>query len=275
METKRISRFGQIIIYIGKCYRAFINEKLWKTFISAAIITIIIASVTGDDTFVTFRDTRNGAFALVCACIWIGLFNSIQSICKERAIIKREHRTGLHISSYVIAHMVYEMVLSLCEAVIVTVIIFLKNWGHMPEEPLIFPAGLELLITFFLIIFSADALGLAISSIVKTANTAMTVMPFVLIIQLVMSGMIFELNGFTETISKLTISKWGLEAICSTANVNKLELDPMLIITETMEKDYEHTVEHLLVIWLILTLFTMLYGMVSIIALKFVDKDKR
>lgn len=275
METKRISRFGQILIYVGKCFRAFINEKLWKIFISAAIITIIIASVTGENTFVTFRDTRNGAFALVCACIWIGLFNSIQSICKERAIIKREHRTGLHISSYVIAHMVYEMVLSLCEAIIVTVIIFIKNWGHTPEEPLIFPAGIELLITFFLIIFSADALGLAISSIVKTANTAMTVMPFVLIIQLVMSGMIFELNGFTEKISKLTISKWGLEAICSTSNVNELEIDPMIILTEAMEKDYEHSIEHLLTIWIILIGFSVLYGIISTIALKFVDKDKR
>lgn len=275
MESKRISRWGQILIYVGKCYRAFVNEKLWKTFISAAIITIIIASVTGEDTFVTFRDTRNGAFALVCACIWIGLFNSIQSICKERAIIKREHRTGLHISSYVIAHMLYEMALSFCEAIIVTVIIFIKNWGHTPMEALIFPAGIELLVTFFLIIFASDVLGLAISSIVKTANTAMTVMPFVLIIQLVMSGMIFELNVLTEKISKLTISKWGLEAICSTSNVNELELDPMLIITETMEKDYEHSTEHLLTIWFILFLFVILYGIISITALKFVDKDKR
>lgn len=275
MGTKRISRWGQIIVYVGKCYRAFLNEKLWKTFISAAIITIIIASVTGENTFVTFRDTRNGAFALVCACIWIGLFNSIQSICKERAIIKREHRTGLHISSYVIAHMLYEMSLCLCESLIVTVIIFIKNWGHTPEEPLILPACLELLMTFFLIIFASDVLGLAISSIVKSANTAMTVMPFVLIIQLVMSGMIFELNGFTEKISKLTVSKWGLEAICSTSNVLELEIDPMFILTDAMQKDYEHTDSHLLQIWLILAAFVALYGVISIIALKFVDKDKR
>lgn len=275
METKRISRFGQVGIYVGKCYRAFWNEKSWKTFISAAIITIIIASVTGENTFVTFRDTKNGAFALVCACIWIGLFNSIQSICKERAIIKREHRTGLHISSYVLAHMIYEMLLSFCEAIIVTLIIYIKNWGHTPEEPLIFLAGMELLVTFFLIIFTSDALGLAISSIVKTSNTAMTVMPFVLIIQLVMSGMIFELSGISEKISKFTISKWGLEAICSTANVNELKLDAFIVITEAMEKDYEHSSGHLLSIWMVLILFLILYGIISVIALKFVDKDKR
>ena len=84
-----------------------------------------------------------------------------------------------------------------------------------------------------------------------------------------------ELNGFTEKISKLTVSKWGLEAICSTSNVLDLEKDPMFILTETMEKDYEHTGGHLLKIWLFLFAFVILYGVISIIALKFVDKDKR
>lgn len=275
METKRISRLGQTKIYIAKCFRIFVNEKAWKTFISAALITLIIAMVTGEDTFISFKDTRNGAFALVCACIWIGLFNSIQSVCREREIIKREHRTGLHISSYVAAHMIYELVMCVGEAFLVTLIIFIKNWGHTPEDPILFPAGMELWITFLLIIYTSDVLGLAISSLVKTPNTAMVVMPFVLIIQLVMSGMIFELKGFSEKIAEITISKWGLNAICSTANVNELETDILFTVTEAMEKDYEHTAGHLLGMWMILLVFIVVYGMVSVIALEFVDRDKR
>lgn len=270
-----ISRIEQAKIYIGKCFRLFFHEKGWNTFISAAIIAILISVVTGEKTFVAFNDTRNGAFALVCACIWIGLFNSIQSICRERDIIKREHRTGLHISSYVFAHMVYEMALSAVEALIVTVIIFIKNWGHMPEEPLLFPVGIELFLTFFLIVYSSDVLGLAISSIVKTPNAAMTAMPFVLIIQLVMSGMIFKLEGISEQIAKVTISKWGLQAICSTANVNELEHDAFFKLTKEMRESYEHSVEHLLEMWLILAVFVILYGIISFVALKFVDKDQR
>ena len=49
----------------------------------------------------------------------------------------------------------------------------------------------------------------------------------------------------------------------------------MLIITDVMRTDYEHSIEHLLKIWLILAAFVVLYGIISIIALKFVDKDKR
>ena len=109
-----------------------------------------------------------------------------------------------------------------------------------------------------------------ISSIVKTPNTAMTVMPFILIIQLVMSGMIFELSGITELISKVTIAKWGLNAICVTANINAMD-----DYAPTLVAEYEYSVSHIAQLWLTLILFTMIYGVISVISLKFVDKDKR
>ncbi len=264
------SRLKQVKIYTGKCFRVFLNEKGWKIFISSAIITLIICMVTSKDMFKEYNATRNGAFALVCACIWIGIFNSIQSICKERDIIKREHRSGLHISSYVVSHMLYEMSLCFFESIIVTVIISIANLSNLPETGVLFGTFLELAITFFLIIYSSDALGLMISSVVKTPNTAMTVMPFVLIIQLVMSGMIFELSGITELIANLTIAKWSLNAICITANVNTMDkFQPALF------SDYEYSISHMWQMWLLLIVFALIYGIISIISLKFVDKDKR
>ena len=267
---KGASRLKQIKIYTGKCFRIFLNEKGWKIFISSAIITILISSVTSGDMFSTYSATRNGAFALVCACIWIGIFNSIQSICKERDIIKREYRSGLHLSSYVTSHLLFEMVLCAIESVIVTFITCLTNLGNLPDTGVLSATFVELAITFFLIIYSSDALGIMISSVVKTPNTAMTVMPFVLIIQLVMSGMIFELNGVTKAISYLTIAKWGLNLICITANVNAMkEYNPLYV------SDYEYSINHQVELWLILLLFTVVYAIVSTISLKFVDKDKR
>lgn len=264
------SRLNQIKIYTGKCFRVFLNERGWKIFISAALITLLISSVTSKDMFSTYSATRNGAFALVCACIWVGIFNSIQSICKERDIIKREHRSGLHISSYVISHMIFEMVLCAVESVIVTFITCISNHGNLPTSGVLCVTFLELMITFFLIIYSSDALGLMISSIVKTPNTAMTVMPFILIIQLVMSGMIFELSGFTELISKITIAKWGLNAICITANVNEMEN-----YIPTLVSEYTYSISHIVQLWLMLILFSLVYGIISIISLEFIDKDKR
>lgn len=264
------NRIQQTGIYIRKCFRIFKNERGWKTFISAAIITVLICMVLSEDAFKEYVPTINGSFALICACIWIGIFNSIQSVCKERDILKREHRSGLHMSSYVVSHMIYEAVLCLAESLIVTLIITIARSGSLPGMGVMLPTVLELQITFFLTIFSSDALGLMVSSIVKTPNTAMTVMPFVLIVQLVMSGVIFELKNLTELISHLTIAKWAQRAVCTIVNVNQMFLaDPL------SREDYEFKAGHLLGLWFLLIVFTALYGAVAIIALEFVDKDKR
>ena len=140
----------------------------------------------------------------------------------------------------------------------------------LPEHGVILPTLFELFITFFLIIFCSDTLGIMISCIVKTSNTAMTVMPFILILQLVISGMIFELSGFTETISNLTISKWGLNAICITANVNEM----FSFVTYNFD-DYIYTSTHIFEMWFMLIIFIFVYCIISISCLEFVDRDKR
>ena len=132
------------------------------------------------------------------------------------------------------------------------------------------PVPMELFLSFFFTIYSADALGLMVSSIVKTPNTAMTVMPFVLIIQLVMSGVIFELKGLTELISHLTVAKWAQRAICTTVNVNDMFLSDFRV-----KEDYDFTPGHLFGLWFTLILYTVLYGIAATVALEFVDKDKR
>jgi len=268
---ERISRFGQVKVYVGKCFRAFKNERGWKMLISAGIIAIIISWVAGDDMFLTYSATRSGAFALVCACIWTGIFNSIQSICRERAIIKRENRTGLHISSYIVAHMIYEMVLSFIQAFITTVIVVIMR--HPPTNGIFTLVFTELLITFFLVIFAADVLGMLVSCIAKNETAAMTAMPFVLILQLVMSGIIFELQGAASFVSNLTISKWGVNAICSISNVNMM-LDA-LFAPNFDRSQYTFLTSHLAQLWMILIVFTLIYGILAVFSLKMVSKDKR
>ena len=268
MASLHISRFKQTLIYTKKCFRIFKNEKGWKSFISAALITILISTVTGSAMFEEYQPTRNGSFALMSACIWIGIFNSIRSICRERDIIKREHRTGLHISAYVIAHWIYEACICFGEALITMVIVRAANFSHFPGSGIVMPAEIEMFITFFFIIFSADCLGLVISSIVKNENTAMTVMPFALIIQLIMCGMIFELEGIAKGISQLTISKWGLNALCAIADVNAMS-------PRADMPDYDHVFSNLILCWGIMLIFAVAYGIISIISLEFIDNDGR
>lgn len=250
--------------------RLFINEKGWKVFISSSIITVLICMVAGEKMFKEYYDTQNGAFALVCACIWIGIFNSIQSVCKERDIIKREHRSGMFISSYVNAHALFELFQSFIESLIVVIITMIFYSKNMPEYGVFMPIIIELTITFFIIIYSSDVLGLMISCIVKRPQTAMTIMPFILILQLLMSGMIFDLSGITEKISYLMISKYGLNAICISTNVNS-----MVPFGIESNSEYAFTTRNIINMWILPIVFVVLYDMIGIISLSFVDKDKR
>ena len=177
MDMTQAGPIRQMRVCFERCVRAFVNDKEYKTFISVAIITILIGLVMGKETFESYYDTKNGAFALVCACIWIGIFNSIRSICRERDIVRREHRTGLNLASYMVAHWLYEAALCAAEAVVVTLIVRIMSFDHFIEKAVFLPPIIEIYISFFLIIFSSDALALLISSVVRTENTAMTVMP--------------------------------------------------------------------------------------------------
>ena len=270
MAERRISGQGQIRIFLGKCFRLFQNEKQWKYFLSSFIIIVLISMVTGSEMFRSYSTTDKGAFAIVSACIWSGLFNSIQSICRERAIIKREYRTGLRISSYILAHVIYEMFLCAVESLIVLVVTMLRNASHLPPHGLFLPAFLELYITIFLVTFCADMIAMLVSCIVKTENSAMMIMPFVLVVQLVMSGVVFALEGVAELVSYLTASRWGVEAINSIART-----DTTVDFQAAWADAGDGGAGVLAMDWLVLLVFSGIYIVIAIIMLRRVDKDER
>lgn len=280
MENNKISRFGQVIIYVKKNFRLFFSEKGWGFILFGLIISLLVAWIVGDDMFQTYDATRSGFFTIMSACIWIGIFNSIQKVCKERDIIKHEHRSGMHISSYIVAHVIHQGIICLVQSIIMLLCCML--FIDFNEDGIIFDSSLiEYFITIFLTILSSDIMGLAISSIVRTPNTAMTVMPFILIIQLIMSGVLFSLEGITEKIANLTISKWGMEAMGSIGNLNDDSLPLKIsaifpnVVRLEPEDAYEYTSEHLLRVWIVMALFVIIFTIISIIALEFVDYDKK
>ena len=215
-------RLEQTWIYLGKRFRIFLYENDWKVLPMAAIIACMVAYVVGKNMFVNMEGTKIGSLAFVCVCIWNGFFNSIQAVCKERQIIKREHRAGLHISAYLAAHIIYQIFLCLLQ-VAIALVIFKFMGVKFPTDAVV--SGnfmLDIFITLFLITFASDMLALMVSCIVHTTTTAMTVMPFLLIVQLVFAGVAFPLSGIPSKISNATVSKWGIYAVCTESNYNNL-----------------------------------------------------
>lgn len=217
-------RLPQISIYLGKFLRMFVYQNDWKVLPMAAVIAALLAMVIRNSFFLTMEGTLTGAFALTCVAIWNGCFNSIQVVCRERDVIKREHRAGMHISSYIIAHLIYQALLCLLQTVI-TMYVFRVLDIRFPEKALFTPWMIvDIGITVFLITFAADALSLWISSLSRNTTTAMTVMPFILIFQLVFSGSMLDLPEWSRPLSDITISRYGLTALSAQADYNELPL---------------------------------------------------
>lgn len=106
----------------------------------------------------------------------------------------------------------------------------------------------------------------------------MTVAPFVLIVQLLFSGILFKLEGIGEKISYLTMSRWSVEALGSIAHLNDLDLrmqaDFPMLEHET-EDFFEATVSHLLKDWMILLVMGLLLLVLCGLSMRNISKDRR
>ncbi len=227
-------RGAQMMIYLGKLMRMFLYQNDWKVLPMAALIAGLVSMVIRKDFFMTMEGSLKGSFALTCVAIWNGCFNSIQVICRERNILKREHRAGLHISSYIFSHMIYQALLCLVQTGL-TMFVLLQMKVRVPlDQGVITPwAVVDIGITVFLISYCADMLSLLISALSHNTTTAMTVMPFVLIFQLVFSGGIFNLPTWSQSLSQFTISNYGLKCIAAQSDYNS---SPMVTAWNTLIK---------------------------------------
>ena len=143
---------------------------------------------------------------------------------------------------------------------------------------------LEYFITIYLLIFGAAVLGLMVSAFSGTPTTAMKIMPFVLIIQLILSGVLFKLEGVADSAAIITFSKWGMAAFGCIGDINTLE--PKIAdelaekipnfdrsIVEAKEDIFNHEAINLLSYWGWCLLLTAIFAIIAIISLKIKNRD--
>ena len=224
-------RISQVFIYLGKQLRFFINESDWKVLPMAAIIAALVGMVIRKKFFLNMEGSLIGGFALTCTAIWNGCFNSIQSVCRERAIIKREHRSGMHVSSYVAAHMIYQLLLCAAQTGLSIYVLKLMQVQFPDQGFMTRWMTVDIGISMLLISYASDMMSLFISSISHTTTGAMTIMPFVLIFQLVFSGGIIPLPAWSQSLSDYTVSNYGVKVITAQSGYNEL---PMLTGWDTL-----------------------------------------
>lgn len=279
IESRRSKAgFSQMFILIARYMLLIKNDvqRLALLFAQPILIALLLSIVANENSFYLYDDTKSILFSLSCAGIWIGLFNSIQEICKERAILKREYMGNLKLSYYTISKFFVQTLLGAVQALLMTAI-FSVMVGHPEEGILLNDPFLETFVTVWLTIEASMAIGFVISALVKNGDRAMTMAPFVLIIQLLFSGILFRLEGMGSKIAYFTVSKWSVEALGSTAILNDLpsKIQREMPAKIEVEDIFRASVEHLALDWGIMIGMMLLCAVLCTFLLRSLSKDSR
>lgn len=234
-----------------------------------------------------FGGTQTGLFMLVCVAIFVGICNSIQEICKERNILKREYMTNLNLSSYTLSKLIVQSIVCAVQMIIVLLIfsLFISNKGLYSSGVIFNSIWTEYFITMFLLAFSADTLALVISAIVKNSSTANTFIPIILIVQIVFSGVLFDLGDQMNNFASLMISKWGIAGLAISSRLNDARTQFLLdspnyelqlgSSMSSVKDLYMSTANNLIMVWVILLAFIVACSVICTLLLTQVKKDRR
>lgn len=284
MMRGSVPAWKQCIILTQRYFKMLFRskKKLIGMFGFPVIAVIIVVFVAGEDMFANYEGTKSALFLVTSAAIWGGMFNSIQEICKERARLKREYMLGQSLVSYMMSKVIVQICFCLVQSMVLCLsfwFTYLKYDHPLPDKgQIISSIYIEYFVTVFLLMFASDAMGLCISALLKNADIANAVAPYVLIGQLVFSGVLFSLKGAADMISYVMVSRWSMEGLGASSRLNDLPLRIQASVPSVpheFEEIYESTSGHLWKIWLILLVFAILFVAVGTVVLRTVKKDAR
>ena len=105
----------------------------------------------------------------------------------------------------------------------------------------------------------------------------MSIIPLILVPQLLFSGMLFKLDGVSDFISNFVLCRWSVEGLGTSANLNDLThlVQTINPLVEVEAEDYfTFTQEHFIHVILVILLITFVLMLLSYITLrKNVDKN--
>lgn len=215
--------FRQVATLIARYAHLIVNDRgrLLLMVLQAPLLAELINLVAASDVFGVCEDTKFYLFAVSCAAFWVGIFDSIQEICKETSIFRRECDGGLRIGAYLISKVVVLGALCLIQTILLVAVLIL--FKGTPAHSFL-PPVIELGLSTYLTVISAMSVGLLVSALFHSPDKALAMAPILIMPQILFSGIAFELNGVTEKISYAINCRWAIEALGTSAGLNDLDL---------------------------------------------------
>jgi len=218
------NKLRQFLIFLKRDVLSKLSntQYLFINFIESPLLAFILAYIVkyyniNSDYGYTLASNSNlpvYIFMSVIVALFIGLTVSAEEIFKDRKILKREAFLNLSWNSYLMSKVGVLFILSALQA-----LMFVLVGNSILEIKAMY-------IEYWLILFSAwcfsNVLGLLISDSFKTIITIYILIPFLIIPQLILSGVIVKYEKLNPTISnpknipfygEIITARWAYEAL--------------------------------------------------------------
>ncbi|NJN15766.1 MAG: FHA domain-containing protein [Oscillochloris sp.] len=277
IRTTKVSPLRQLAILTRRYIDITRNDgrNLLILLLQAPLIAVLLLLVARSDALTGVQaidliqrgEAKKVLFMLATVSVWFGIINAAREITKELPIYRRERLVNLRIVPYLASKVAVLSLLILLQTAVLVGILALKV--QFPADTgLVLPALLEGFVTLGLSAFAGTALGLLISAAADSGDRAISIVPLALIPQILFAGLIFAIEGLAEPLSWLTISRWSMDGLGASMNLNALcnlpntddrggvppGCTPNFL---EIEAAYSHTPGHLLGRWAILLVYAL------------------
>jgi ABC-type multidrug transport system ATPase subunit/pSer/pThr/pTyr-binding forkhead associated (FHA) protein len=187
------------------------------------------------------KDAGTILLILAVGACFAGAANSVRELIKERVIYERERAVGLSRSAYLMSKIIVLGLITALQGAIISGIGFAPR--KMPTEGVVLTAhpGIEMALVIMALGFTSMMFGLIISALVKTAEKTMPLLVMFAIVQVVFTGVLFQLYAKpgVEQLAWLMPSRWAVAGAGTTADLNTLlPWDPT---HQTVDPLWKHT----------------------------------
>jgi ABC-type multidrug transport system ATPase subunit/pSer/pThr/pTyr-binding forkhead associated (FHA) protein len=208
-DIQRGSFFHQWNILSQRNFQTKINDKASSGWLllQAPLIALLICFILPDITAAL-------PFLISVCAIWFGCNNASKEIVLEQSIYLRERMYNMAIPPYVLSKFTFLAVLAALQSFMF--ILILKIWFSIGdptvvnEEKLFLNNPASAFFWMFLVSMVASSMGLVLSAYSKNSEKVMTILPLLLIPQIIFSGAIAPFkNNLVEFLSYTVLARWA------------------------------------------------------------------
>lgn len=147
--------------------------------LQAPLVGLCIAAAWGED----IGNPGSLNFTLAFSSVLFGCVNAFREVVKERAIFLREKRIGVPVRSYILSKVLVLALIAFVQCVILTLFVHSQVPGYKLSR-------LSLMTYLLTGALAGTALGLLVSSAVRTQQAAVAWLPVVLVPQLIFNEVV-------------------------------------------------------------------------------------